>query len=195
MIRTSRNVSTFFFWHFHIHARRMCAVKAGCYNENMLWEIMCQMCLLVERCPLSVLDSGTIWWPLGGRRSGAPRWPLGRRRSVGERSSLATCNTILDSGTPCSGEEEMDKLPGLIFVGLLAPNHFPAWWQWLTGSKVEGYRCLRKIGTAAQRECCQPRTRPEPRRKLATAGSQGSEDVWEPEYRSRAWNCPVNAAE
>lgn len=87
MIRTSRNVSTFF-WHFPIHAQRMCTVKAGYYNENMLWEIMRQMCLLEEgtspQCPgLRKHLMATLWTQFRGPRQSLSRASEGQPRQGG----------------------------------------------------------------------------------------------------------------
>lgn len=95
MIPTSRNVSTFF-WHFPIHAQRMCAVKAGYYNKNMLWEIMRQMCLLersmARQCP------GRRNHLMATRQTQA-KSSSSRVRVSGEGVALAPCGTITDAGT------------------------------------------------------------------------------------------------
>lgn len=157
MIPTSRNVSTFFsFWHFPIHAQRMCAVKSWILQwehavSNTAPNVPAggkmspqgprlQDHVMTTCGDRSGLQDG-LWaaWGSGGK---GPHWPL----------------TIQLQTLACLDGRGGGQNPGLIFLGLLDPKaFFPAWWQRLMGTRVEGYRFWGKRVTVPPWESCGPR--------------------------------------
>lgn len=167
MIETSRNVSTFFFLTLsHTHSENVCCQSWILQREHAVRNSAKCACW-GKAGPLNVLDLGTIWWPLHRHSSEAPRWSLGRARVSGGKSHTGHLQYNY-AGTPHLGEEEMNTLPGLIFVGLLAPkSHFPAWWQWLTGSRGKGQRFWGTRITVVPGKSCGHQTQSGPQKNLA----------------------------
>lgn len=191
-------LALFFLFDTFPYMLRECALsKAGYYNENMLWEITRQMCLLEGRCPLRVPGSGTMWWPpvdtdlglqgglwaaWGSQGGEGTHWPLTIQLQMLALLPQGMRWTNLWSHLPWLPGPQ-SPLPSLMAV--------------TDGNQGGELQALRKKSHCATKRLLSATATQPPslghRGTWHMLGLPGSEE--RASYRSSAWNCPVNAAE